>query len=275
MCGRRRSGFTLVELLVVIAVIAVLMGLLMPSLQRVRQQARTVVCLAHLKEWGTLISQYFAEHNGQLPTTGPVGHIVPPFPHAYIDWDYNSMLCPNAANPNTSKLGEFDEDSPNFFDGGTFKPWGGIMGERTTAEISNDPNRIIGSYGYNSHLYRDLGGREIFFNAMPHRHLSQIPLYFDCKRSIFFFDQLRPTTDGLGPPPGLGGNVSRTSHVVMNRHHGRINVLFLDYSVRKVELKSLWSLKWYPAYDTANRWTRAGGVQSEDWPPWMRKFKEE
>jgi prepilin-type N-terminal cleavage/methylation domain-containing protein len=45
-----RRGFTLVELLVVIAIIAVLMAILMPTLQRVRRQARSVVCQSNLKQ---------------------------------------------------------------------------------------------------------------------------------------------------------------------------------------------------------------------------------
>lgn len=51
-------------------------------------------------------------------------------------------------------------------------------------------------------------------------------------------------------------------------------MLFLDWSVRKVALKEPWTLKWYPQYDTAGPWTKAGGVQPSDWPEWMRKFKD-
>jgi hypothetical protein len=51
-------------------------------------------------------------------------------------------------------------------------------------------------------------------------------------------------------------------------------MVFLDGSVRKVGLKELWTLKWFPQYDTANRWTKAGGVRPEDWPQWMRGFKD-
>ena len=60
----------------------------------------------------------------------------------------------------------------------------------------------------------------------------------------------------------------------MNRHDGRINCLFMDWSVRKVGLKELWTLKWANGWDTANRWTRAGGVQPADWPGWMRGFRD-
>ncbi len=62
--------------------------------------------------------------------------------------------------------------------------------------------------------------------------------------------------------------------VCMSRHEGGINMVFLDGSLRKVSLKELWVLKWHRWYNTANRWTKAGGVQPEDWPEWMRGFKD-
>ena len=60
----------------------------------------------------------------------------------------------------------------------------------------------------------------------------------------------------------------------INRHEGGVNSLFLDWSVRKVGLKELWTLKWHRGFDTAGKWTKAGGVQPEDWPVWMRGFKD-
>ena len=61
---------------------------------------------------------------------------------------------------------------------------------------------------------------------------------------------------------------------VINRHDGGINSLFMDWSVRKVGLKEPWTLKWQREFNTANKWTLAGGVQPEGWPEWMRKFKD-
>ena len=60
----------------------------------------------------------------------------------------------------------------------------------------------------------------------------------------------------------------------IDRHSGHVNGLFLDFSARRIGLKELWTIKWDSEYDTANRWTRAGGVQPEDWPEWMRGFKD-
>ena len=53
-----------------------------------------------------------------------------------------------------------------------------------------------------------------------------------------------------------------------------VNAVFMDGSLRKVDLKELWTLQWAKWYDTAGPWTKAGGVLPEDWPAWMRKFKD-
>ncbi len=59
-----------------------------------------------------------------------------------------------------------------------------------------------------------------------------------------------------------------------NRHEGNINAVFVDFTVRKVGLKELWTLKWHKSFNTAGPYTLAGGVQAGDWPDWMRSFKE-
>ena len=62
----KRTGFTLIELLVVIAIIAVLMSVLMPSLQRVRNQAKAVMCQTNLRQWGVIWSMYLDENQGKF-----------------------------------------------------------------------------------------------------------------------------------------------------------------------------------------------------------------
>ena len=53
---KKRDAFTLIELLIVFAVIALLMDLLIPALSKGRGQARAAACRANLKQWATIIA---------------------------------------------------------------------------------------------------------------------------------------------------------------------------------------------------------------------------
>jgi prepilin-type N-terminal cleavage/methylation domain-containing protein/prepilin-type processing-associated H-X9-DG protein len=64
---RQRKGFTLVELLVVIGIIALLISILMPSLARARQSANLVACQSNFKQVYTALSFYANENKGLLP----------------------------------------------------------------------------------------------------------------------------------------------------------------------------------------------------------------
>jgi prepilin-type processing-associated H-X9-DG protein len=98
------------------------------------------------------------------------------------------------------------------------------------------------------------------------RDLNNIPLLLDCMEPYSRPDDwMRPKWEGSGG--GMGA-------FCINRHNGHINGLFLDWSVRRVGLKELWTLKWHKQFDTANAWTKAGGVKPDDWPKWMRGFKD-
>lgn len=61
------KGFTLIELLVVIAIIALLLSILIPSLRMAKEQARSVVCGSHLRQWGISIRAYATEFDDKMP----------------------------------------------------------------------------------------------------------------------------------------------------------------------------------------------------------------
>src|SRR5690606_15992245 len=65
---RSQRAFTLVELLVVIGIIALLISMLLPALNRARQSANNVRCLSNLRQMGTAVEIYANMHQGILPS---------------------------------------------------------------------------------------------------------------------------------------------------------------------------------------------------------------
>jgi len=71
--SRRAAGFTLVELLVVIGIIAILVSILLPSLAKARNQANAIKCAANLRQLYMACSMFAAEHKDHLPRPSLVG----------------------------------------------------------------------------------------------------------------------------------------------------------------------------------------------------------
>jgi len=113
----RRSGFTLVELLVVIGIIAILISILLPSLTRAREAANRAACLSNLRSIGQMFYIYAQDNKRQIP----LGTRTNSYPENYwirrdnggvirwISWGplYRAglmkapqyMFCPSAADP--------------------------------------------------------------------------------------------------------------------------------------------------------------------------------
>jgi len=80
LCALR--GFTLVELLVTISVISVLIGLLIPSVGRVRDAARNAACMSNQHQLSTAWMAYMSDHKGYFPFDRPNDDIA----HHVFDW---------------------------------------------------------------------------------------------------------------------------------------------------------------------------------------------
>jgi len=74
----RTDGFTLIELLVVVSIIAVLIAMLLPSLDRARGEAQAIVCLGLHKNFGVAVMLYRDDNDDAFPVFHPLSPDLTP-----------------------------------------------------------------------------------------------------------------------------------------------------------------------------------------------------
>jgi len=84
----RFAGFTLVEMLVTIAVLGVLVAITIPVVSSVRQSAKDTQCLSNLRQIATAINLYRADHKGYPPT--PIDLVKATYENRSV-WEYGSI----------------------------------------------------------------------------------------------------------------------------------------------------------------------------------------
>jgi hypothetical protein len=112
------------------------------------------------------------------------------------------------------------------------------------------------------------------------KNANEVPLYGDTAWYIGSWPQ------DFHSPPKYRGDIAAAKAEThkedmllwcIDRHNsGMTNTLYMDLSVRETGLKELWTLRWNRTFDICkkNGWTMCGGKKAEDWPKWMRKFKD-
>jgi len=265
---KERKGFTLIELLVVISIIALLMSVLMPSLNRVRKQGKSVVCQNNLRNWGVAAIGYSHENNYRLELGYDLAlwiYELKPY-MGYSDEKTRKKddvsLCPIASKARNHPSGGLGPGHGL----GPLSAWGLYGGDGYLSGMT-------GSYGINGWVYRETrsdASDDLLrksWNSLNVIGANKIPLIGGNYRYAAY-----PEAWHEPPEYEVGAEYSGLGSFAVNRHNGFINMVFLDGSTRKVGLKELWILQWHKEWkaDFATRTSRAGIA----WPEWMEGFKD-
>lgn len=275
---KRHRAFALIELLVVIATIALLMGILMPSLQRARKMAQATVCRSNLKQWGLIFHMYAQDNSSRLPQSIAGGSLTAQQAYWIMETlSYYSnrkiRLCPST---------KIVRDQPvNRSHGGTLAAWGPFdpaTPDNWWADFDT------GSYGINEWCSCPPPGAASFWGfpsertwrTVDARGSDRVPLFMDCVYvDIFPLDDDTPLIEE--PPPYEWNNswgdwgVEAMRLACIDRHNGAINIVFLNGNVGKVPLRALWKLTWHRAFDTNNQMTKSDA----SWPDWLRRSRND
>lgn len=262
---KKRSAFTLVELLVVVAIIAILLTLIMPAMRSAREQAKGASCISNQKQIAIAYQYYASDYDGRQ-----------------MDFDYAEkywfrQIAPYLGDYTFKRLAGSITDTAHLMEGvmkigvcpATTVEGGGGNVSRTWSWSNFDGKTIYGSYAANIWVLHDDGDPSITYptwyeNWAGNKSLaaSRIKNYYSAKNYMDLKPEVPIAADGKWvdcwpmndvdvAPLDLydgnwdGGEVNNMRRICMDRHNMAVNVAFQGGRVERTPLRSLWLLEWH------------------------------
>ncbi len=256
-------GFTLVELLVVIGIISLLIAMLLPALNKARQQAKQVQCASNMRQIGQALMMYATQNKGNLPPS--------------------QMYIPGDPDPGSGQW-QVTLCNQHYLPAKAYQPTLGsnvLVCPSSTVIVSDKHDPLQGNYSANQYLfgyyngalapYDGSGGAPNWRNKMtgvkPARvkdpasrimvveggYYYLIAAYVTAPQTNFYYVSGVSTNKAVAWPGTFGGDA------ILGRHPNKtINILFVDGHVANTPAEQV--LQSYNANTKNNMWL-------EDWWP--------
>ncbi len=232
---RNTRAFTLIELLVVISIIALLISILLPSLQRAREHAKKVMCMNNCKQMGIAIELYRQNHHDRFPLSG--GHGGVPSPQT---WWLNVLA---RTDINTSLLYRCPKDLAEDFVEWETVDWDRIKEDEEYVEKLHEQR--WGSYALNYLMAKQ---PKPYCNCLSHIRQPNYTIFIaEAASTLTGVDHVHPERFLLMPPE---------RQVAVKRHLGKATYLFADGHVESLALEDTWEPEKRTLWDpkTAPKW---------------------
>ena len=257
-----KKAFTLIELLVVISIIALLLSILMPGLQKAKAVAHSVLCKSNLKQYQFATMMYFSENNDKLFVFDKTVAInTQPFELAelYIDNVNEIRFCSAIKAPSSSDISNAEKPANlnvNFANRSSSPspmgdPTGWMQGSNKRPWLLNGE---YASYTLNGNLYT---GEEAtgFKSASQIKSSGLVPAYGDG----VWPDAWPHHESGIDHPETIlewgrvtfGAN-DTIQRYITNRHGFKTNMVYFDGHADTIKLIDLWRQRWGPPFKPLN-----------------------
>ena len=227
----RKPGFTLVELLVVIGIIAVLIGVLLPALNKARQQAQTTQCLSNLRQIGIACYSYSNDNNGLMI---PVGWIPAGNQTCTAWWDTILVYQHYLPRPKTMATVVSTTTDPNqYIDSVFFCP------ANNNANWHRDQDQIFDTSLFIDNWYYINGNTQQYSNiANPLESPSGATTYHS--GLVPAYSEQYVKTSGITPGPWITGCWPKINQI----HHAANCVLIYEANSLNVRNQSQAAPRW-------------------------------